>query len=148
MEYNYEVVNTHSQKSKKIKYENNQKWKNYSQRITCNPYVKQYLIDKYDGICQYCGLPIKDEFVIQHKTYDKECTTDTTIEISHPTPKRPNKIRHVPDCENCYKFHECVDDALYPVHKGCNFLISKETYKIATGYLPNVPERDKTVRDI
>lgn len=132
MEYNREIINTHSKKQMRIQYNKSEKWMNFAQRSQRNPYVQKYLMEKYNGICQYCGLPIHKDVELQHKTYDKECVSETTVKLSNPTIKRQNRICKVPDCEHCEKFHDCIDDALFPVHAYCNYLISLETYKIVT----------------
>lgn len=118
--YNKSVMNEKSRKESKKEHEANEKWKNFAQRAQKNPFVKAYLMNKYNGICQYCGLPIRKNLQLQHKTYDKECITDSLIRVLSPTPKRPNATRCVPDCEHCEQFHECIDDALFPVHAFCN----------------------------
>lgn len=130
MEHNRNIINMHSKKEMRSKHEKNEKWKNYAQRAQKHPYVRNYLMEKYKNICQYCGMPIIKSLQLQHVTYDKECVTGDVIVVSHKTPKRPNGTRKVPDCEHCDKFHDCIDGSLFPVHGYCNMLINRETYKI------------------
>lgn len=125
IKYNTDIINKETKRSTKKLHDGNERWANYAQRLPKNPFVKRYLLNKYCGICQYCGLPIKDEVIVHHKIYNKECWTDTYIRVSSPTPNRPYKTRKVPDCEHCAQFHACIDDAVFPVHRGCNYRISK-----------------------
>jgi hypothetical protein len=127
--YNKNIINQHTRNEARTKHGDSERWKNYAERVQKHPFVREYLIQKYNGICQYCGLPIAGDFQIQHGTYDKECIFEEHIRVKYKTKRRPNGTRKVPDCENCTEFHECIDDALYPVHAYCNMLISKEVYK-------------------
>lgn len=124
MNYNENVINTQTRKSAREQHDGNPKWRNYAQRAQKNPFVQQYLMTKYNGICQYCGLPIRKNLNLQHKVYDRECVTDETIRVPHSTPKHPDGTRKVPDCEHCDNFHECIDGNLFPVHSKCNWQIS------------------------
>ena len=125
MKLNENVVNEESRRAVMKEFGKSEKWRNYAERITKNPFVAKYLMDKYGGVCQYCGLPIRGNMQIQHKDYSKECVTENTIRVAHPTPNRTDGTRKAPDCEHCDKFHECVDDSLFPVHAKCNMLISR-----------------------
>lgn len=124
MNYNEKIVSKDLKQDMKQKHDNNRKWRNYISAHK-NPFVKDYLMSKYKGICQYCGLPIKKNLQFCHKTYDKECITDNTIKVKHSTKYHPNGTRNVPDCENCVVFYECIDDYIFPVHTYCNFLINQ-----------------------
>lgn len=127
--YNDKIINQHTRNEARAKHGDSERWKHYAERVQKHPFVREYLIQKYNGVCQYCGLPIKNDFQIQHATYDKECISDKVIRVKHKTKRRPNGTRKVPDCENCPVFHECIDDALYPVHAYCNRLISDIVYE-------------------
>lgn len=123
--FNRIIINTESRKEARRKFNGSEKWVNYAERIQKHPFVKNYLMKKYGGICQYCGMPIRNNLQLQHKYYSKECVSEKTIYASHPTPARPDGVRRVPDCGRCVRFHECVDDSLYPVHAGCNAKIAR-----------------------
>lgn len=129
MKYNSFVVNTQTKREAKALHNNNQFWRNYAYRLAKNPYVKKYLYEKYNGVCQYCGLPLNENFVLQHKVYDRECITDEYISVSHPTPKSPNGNRKTTKCEICPMIHECVDGNIFPVHSMCNKLIAETHQK-------------------
>ena len=122
---NDSIINLQTRREARELHGNNPLWKNYANRIPKNPFVQAYLMDKYKGICQYCGKPIRNNLTLHHKVYDKECVTSDTIRVPHPTEKRPMRTDKVPDCKNCNRFHECIDDAIYPVHQYCNMLIAE-----------------------
>lgn len=119
---------THARDESRIKHGDSERWKNFAVRIQKNPFVREYLMKKYNGICQRCGRPIREGFKIQHATYDRECISDETIRIKKKTKKRPGGTRKVPDCEECPVFYECVDGALHPVHARCGRPEDKEMY--------------------
>lgn len=123
---NDSLINEQTMHEALIAHGKSQEWRNYAQRITKNPFVKEYLFKKYKGICPYCGLKLNQNFVLHHRVYDRECVTAATIRVSRPTEKRPNKTAKVPNCESCTIFHECVDEHIYPIHVTCNMRIAEE----------------------
>lgn len=126
---NKNIININQSIDMKEKHNNNEKWHLFARRITKNEFMKKYLRIKYDNICPWCGYPLNDNFVIHHIDYDHECFTGDIITIPHPTPKRPNKVNKVPNCESCKnnnkdKFKECIKK-IVPIHKYCNYEIEK-----------------------
>jgi len=109
-------------------YEENS-WKNFASRITKNPFVKEYLLERDGCNCQWCNKELGLNFVIHHISYDHSCTFDKMIILKRPTEKRPNKESKVPDCKLCMeedknRFNECMTK-LVLVHSPCNWVISK-----------------------
>lgn len=124
------IINTDSYAKMRAKYQKSQEWRNYARRCIKNKFVQSYLLARDKNTCRYCGRRIFKQFNIHHMTYDHCCKSgDTIIQIS-PTPKRPQRHLHVPDCEQCLKqtpelFEECMEK-LCVVHGGCNAKISLE----------------------
>ena len=108
-----------------------EKEKNFISRVQRNPFMRKSVLNRLKGLCWFCHKKIDDsDFVLHHLTYDYECQYITTIKISAPTLKYPNKLRKVPDCEACYKqnprvFYAC-ELRLVAVHDGCHFLIHRD----------------------
>ena len=124
-DYDEKIINKEPAQAVRERHHNSIAWIMYARRIQKNPYIRRYIANKYDNTCQFCGKPLPDDFVIHHANYDRECYyPDRTIDIPHPTPKRPNRIRqNLPDCEYCDKIAECTQD-LYPVCGICNAKIA------------------------
>ena len=102
-------------------------WRNFSRRITKNPYVKDYHFKKTNGTCSWCHRKYNN-FVIHHIDYDHSCLTDNTIKVHTPTEKRPNKTTKVPDCHSCHQnnpdaFNKCMGK-ITAAHRHCNYIIS------------------------
>ena len=125
---NKDIVNEDSSEEAKAIYGNSPEWKNFARRIQKNDFIREYLFDKYGQRCAFCGKPILlDRLIVHHITYQHVCITGESIEISHPTKKRPDRIRKVPNCESCQIinppcFEACVSK-LVPVHAYCNKII-------------------------
>ncbi len=106
-------------------------WKNFALRITKNPFVKEFLLQKDGNSCQWCNKPMNDNIIIHHISYEHSCTFGKVIEINRATEKRPNKVAVVPDCKLCKegnedRFNTCISK-LALVHSGCNWIISKHS---------------------
>ena len=130
MVFNLKIVNEDNLSEMKKKYNNSLAWKCYASRLTKNPFLREYLYKKYNGRCQFCGKPLKNNYQIHHVSYDKECLhPNSIVEVPHPTPKRPNATRKVPDCANCDNIESCTS-TLRPVCAICNkniWIINPET---------------------
>jgi hypothetical protein len=103
-------------------------WRNFAQRITRHPDVQRYLQTREAGLCTHCKQPLHGKFQIHHIDYDHHCSFGVTKKIAAPTPKRPNRVRSIPDCQACSLqrkelFDECMS-RLTVVHAGCNAKIS------------------------
>jgi len=94
-----EIKNETIKQDCKIKYKDSEKWKNFVDRIQKNPWIREMVLKRNDGLCAYCGLPIKRNLVIYHGTFDHECLTSDTIKIPHKTKSNPTGFRKAPDCE-------------------------------------------------
>ena len=123
---NHKIINKQSKHDLKDKYATNPSgWKIYTNRIQRHPFIQHILMDRYQGVCQFCGKPIVDNLNIHHANYDNVCLyPDRCIRLPSPTEKRPNRTRIVPNCEGCQNLDKCTKD-LYPVHGICNMVISK-----------------------
>jgi len=129
---NLNIIPKNSSIDSKNKHNNKEKWSLFARKLTKSIFMKNYLKDKYNNKCPWCGYNLNDNLVIHHIDYDHECFYNNYIKISHPTNKRPNRTYKAPDCENCYKttnnkFNECII-RIAPVHKFCNLQI-EEKYK-------------------
>ena len=122
MKYNDLLINDVSRKAMGRKYGDSPEWKNYSRKITRNPSIRSYLFKKTNGICEYCGLPLNDNWVVHHSDYDKTCITQELIWV-HLKRKDKTKSVRTPPCGGCKCFLECVAN-LHAVHSKCNQLIS------------------------
>jgi len=117
----------------------------FASHILKNPYVKSYLLERQDHLCPWCRKPIdenKDYSHIHHIDYDHVCDYDGTLEVHHPTPKRPDGVYKAPDCESCSKknsesFQQCMS-RLSVVHAICNKLINDaHVQKLLKQTMPN-----------
>lgn len=105
-----------------------EQWKNFAQRITKNPFVKNFLFERDRKYCAWCDKKLEGVNVIHHTTYEHHCDYGKAIRISSPTVSRPNKTRLVPDCKSCNaenndRFLACMSK-LVVVHLFCNKKIS------------------------
>ena len=116
--------------AEEVKYNFNPvKWKLYARQMPRNPFMKEYILKKYNSVCQWCNKKI-NKVQIHHIDYAHQCVNETYITIPRPTEKRPNRVHKVPNCEKCYKenilaFNECIKK-IVPVHSICNMLIENE----------------------
>jgi len=99
-------------------------WRNFAQRITKNPFVKEFLLQRDGHTCAWCNNELKENFQVHHICYQHSCSYGARIKLSYPTKNRLDKIRTVPDCENCKKENEsrfmtCMNK-LVLVHGLCN----------------------------
>ncbi len=106
-----------------------EKWRNFAQRITKNPFVKTFLLAQDENTCAWCDRLLKESKVIHHIDYNHYCSYDVVIRISAPTANNPCKTRVVPDCESCRadnndRFMACMAK-LVLVHVSCNKKISE-----------------------
>jgi hypothetical protein len=110
------------------KYGSSDAWRNFARRITRNLFAKAHLFNREGGQCALCSRPLGEVFVIHHIDYDHTCSFNKTLRIDASTPKRPGKLRTVPDCEACKveceaRFRSCLSRVTV-VHKGCNARLS------------------------
>ena len=92
--------------------------------------MKKSVLDRLKGKCWFCHKEIDGDFVLNHLIYNYTCNYADIIKVPNPTPKRPTKMRKVPDCEKCFSkspqtFYTC-ELRLVPVHEGCHFLIHRD----------------------
>lgn len=128
MEYNDTLINKVSRKEIGRKYNNSLEWRSYSRKITRNPSIRAYLYKRANGICEYCGLPLNDKWVVHHSDYDKTCITQELIWVNLRKGDNVKNVR-TPPCGGCENFMECIND-LHAIHSKCNQLISlKRKYK-------------------
>jgi hypothetical protein len=79
-------------------------------------------------MCPWCERRIKTSALqLHHIDYEHCCVYTDLIKIPNPTPKRPNRVNKVPDCEKCYSknptaFSNCISRVV-PVHNLCNMEI-------------------------
>ena len=104
------------------------KWKNFARRLTKNPFMKEYVFERVNGLCPWCGKPLRKRnlhgFHVHHIDYFHQCKTSAFIEVPSPTEKRPDRKYKVPHCEDCKNTtplacEECVRRVV-AVHKLCN----------------------------
>jgi hypothetical protein len=108
-------------------------WKNFAQRITKNPFVKNFLLERDGNRCSWCKCVLQQYKIIHHTTYEHICTYNKVIRISAPTLGQPYKTRLVADCKSCKeqskeKFLECTNK-LVLVHGMCNKIISENSFE-------------------
>lgn len=118
---NYYIVNKETSTYWRTFYNNSIGFKKYY-RIWDSKYVKEYLYNQYDGICQFCNKPLKDNFVVHHTTYNRECDYIDALEKSVMDYKHSF-------CEECAKkstdcFNKCMR-LLRPVCAHCNMTIDR-----------------------
>lgn len=115
----------------KLKIDDEESWLKFARKITKNPFVLNYLLERDEYNCQWCFQKASQKnVIIHHKDYEHVCAYNKTRKYSRPTEKRPNKKVTVPDCESCKKenekmFESCVD-RLAIVHRVCNYIIEKK----------------------
>ena len=105
-------------------------WRNFAQRITKNPFVKAFILERDGNACSWCYKNLHEVKIIHHTAYDHICNYNKLIRISSPTVNNPNKTRLVPDCESCKqenndRFMVCMSK-LVLVHSICNKRISEQ----------------------
>lgn len=128
---NIQIVPTNTRmKAKPPVSQNLEQWRNFAQRITKNPFVKTYLIERDGTICGWCKKELYDLKIVHHISYDHYCSYDKVIRINSPTPTNPFKTRLVPDCKSCMedtleRFETCMQK-LVLVHSICNKHISDQ----------------------
>ncbi len=110
-------------------------WRNFAQRITKNPFVKEFLLQRDGHDCAWCKRKLKDTIAVHHVSYEHSCTYNVVKAINTPTLNNPNKTRITPDCENCKKennqrFMTCMDK-LALVHSICNKKIFDTTSSLS-----------------
>ena len=80
------------------------KWKNFARRLTKNPFMKEYVFERVNGLCPWCGKPLRKRnlhgFHVHHIDYFHQCKTSAFIEVPSPTEKRPDRKYKVPHCED------------------------------------------------
>lgn len=116
----------------KNKHNGDKKWNCFARKAQKNPFMKNYILKLFKGICPWCGKRIR-KFVLHHIDYDHVCEFPNLIEYPNPTEKRPHRKVKVPDCHKCFNennetFLECAKK-LVPVHPICNIIISKAACK-------------------
>jgi hypothetical protein len=109
-------------------------WKNFAQRISKNPHVKSFLLERDGNACAWCKGRFITSKVVHHLTYEHCCSYNRTITILSPTSVDSLKKRLVPDCKSCKvenneRFLSCMNK-LVLVHSFCNRRIAEKTYAI------------------
>lgn len=104
-------------------------WRNFAQRITKNPFVKEHLLRRDGNKCAWCNGTLGETVQVHHISYNHACTFQTTIWIDRPTEKRPARTALIPDCKSCKqqdegRFQHCMNK-LVLVHGICNKNISR-----------------------
>lgn len=133
---NYYIVNQESSLYWKDFYNDSIEWKKYK-RINKNAFVRAYLYEKYDGICQFCSNPLKDNYMIHHTSYNHVCDYQTNGSIY--TSDDPHML-----CEECSKkspdrFNRCIG-LLRPVCAHCNMIIDTIAARLLIPSDASVPE--------
>ena|SRR5687767_603756 len=124
-----QIIPTQSRRISKTFYiENIEAWKNFAQRITKNPFVKEFLLSRDGNKCSWCTKRMINSLVVHHTSYEHHCSYNVVKRVNAATENRPFKTRVVPDCEGCKKnsldrFLECMSK-LALVHTGCNKAIA------------------------
>ena len=121
---NIEIIPKNNSVDIKHKYHNDFKWVLFGRRIQRNPFIKGYLLNKYNSKCLWCGKYIRNSYVIHHVDYDNICSLNEVITIPYVTKYGKQTVRNVPNCEKCFVdqnviFNNCIDK-LVPVHQRCN----------------------------
>lgn len=117
-------VTINSRRVLATKYESDDSWKTFSERICKNDFVKQYLNTSQNGICPVCHGELGEKYVVHHIDYDHKCKFfNSGLEWRMP------KTRVQPNCELCYKKHrewfdECTS-RLKAVHNNCNYFVDR-----------------------
>lgn len=114
----------------------NNAWKLFAENITRNRWVKQYLLNRAEGKCDWCnkGFVNADEGIVHHKTYSSFCLCpDSCMEIYDPSLNNANRTIVIPNCGECQYKEKCLDQ-LALVHSNCN----KEINDIQLGKKENV----------
>jgi hypothetical protein len=104
-------------------------WKLFAARITRNPFVRDYLQQRQEHCCPWCGGSTRSGYhlAVHHLDYEHVCGFPKTIT---PMGKR-RALKSVPDCQSCSiqasnLFSECMR-RICLVHHGCH----QEIHKIA-----------------
>jgi len=116
-------------------------WRNFAQRITKNPFVKDFLLERDGNTCSWCNNVLQEIKIIHHTTYNHCCTYNKVIRITSSTVNNPHGTRLVSDCKSCKeendgRFMACVEK-LVLVHSFCNKIIAEETYFIKENKIIN-----------
>ena len=122
--YDLSIVNTNIHSEMREKYACSKEWRIFANTIPKHPYIKSYLYEKYEGLCQFCKKPLKPTFQVHHISYDCVCINPNLEKVAVPTPKKPNRNIYLPHCESCENIEVCTIN-LRPVCKSCNMIISK-----------------------
>jgi hypothetical protein len=103
-------------------------WRNFAQRITKNPFVREYLFKRDGNKCSWCEKDFNKQPIIHHLSYDHKCTFNETTVITYSTEKKTFRERKVPNCQKCSQinsiaFNDCMNK-LALVHRICNLQIA------------------------
>jgi hypothetical protein len=104
-------------------------WRNFAQRITKNPFVKAFLLERDGNKCSWCKKELQEKKIIHHTSYDHYCSYHVVLRIASPSEHNPFKTRLAPDCKKCKaenedRFLACVSK-LVLVHNMCNKKVSE-----------------------
>ncbi|OZU87207.1 hypothetical protein CIL03_18110 [Virgibacillus indicus] len=126
---NSKIIPINRSMAMKEKHHGKEEWKMFARKIQKNPFVKNFLLNRENHKCAWCGWNIDNKFVAHHIDYDHVCEFKVMREYPNPTVKRPKRVVRVPDCERCCianpnLFSDCMSK-LTPVHQLCNFNIAK-----------------------
>lgn len=128
---NYDIIPLIEKKDLEEKYKDHSaEWLLFTNKCHKNNFVKEYLLQKYNHVCQYCNFEIKKTMQVHHVSYDNVCAYPEIIVQPNPTAKRPNRTDKVPNCQRCFlehpeQFEKCMS-LLRPIHTGCNVRIDEK----------------------
>lgn len=132
------LVPIHSLKESAEVYRKSAAWKRFASQLPKHPFIRDRLGLRDGPVgCAWCGQSFKriENAQVHHTDYNNFCSYPLTKTIPCPTPKRPNRVRSLPDCEGCYYdnrsgFDECVTRVVL-IHGYCNLRIEEARRSMA-----------------
>ncbi|WP_111710311.1 hypothetical protein [Lutibacter citreus] len=128
----YPINNTQDLFESKFKHLNTteqNRWKNFKNRIPRSNFIKEKLKLRQSRICPICYKILNENIVVHHIDYDRLCDFDTYDKQLSPTIKEPNRELDVPNCNNCNNTNICLDK-LVLIHNSCHMILHKQEGKI------------------
>lgn len=103
-------------------------------------FVREYLYQQYNGVCQFCGKALREKFTVHHTSYNREC------EYPFDGDERVSNERFT-FCEECYKnypdkYNRCML-LLKPVCSSCNMIIDKIAPRFVLPTDESIPESQR-----
>lgn len=123
----YPVNNTQDLFESKFKFLNTveqNRWRNFKNRIPRSNFIKEKLKLRQSGICPVCSKALNENIVVHHVDYDRLCDYDTFEKQLSPTLKNPNRELDVPKCNSCNNTNICLDK-LVLIHNSCHMILHK-----------------------